>query len=145
MPGIPSVYYGSEFGIDGKKQNGSDAALRPPLDPRMLAAQGQGQDVASTIARLSAVRAAAPALRTGDYTQLAVSAKQLAFLRTTPEQSAAVFINASDKPCGVECDLGGFAGKTLRDLLNPGWSQPVTSGKMTVNVDGNWARILEIA
>ena len=31
LPGIPSVYYGSEFGIEGRKENGSDAPLRPQL------------------------------------------------------------------------------------------------------------------
>jgi hypothetical protein len=31
LPGIPSVYYGSEFGIEGRKERGSDASLRPAL------------------------------------------------------------------------------------------------------------------
>ena len=30
--GIPSVYYGSEFGLEGKKERGSDWNLRPSLD-----------------------------------------------------------------------------------------------------------------
>ena len=32
LPGIPSIYYGSEFGIEGRKERGSDASLRPCLD-----------------------------------------------------------------------------------------------------------------
>jgi glycosidase len=32
LPGIPSVYYGSEFGIEGKKERFSDDSLRPHLD-----------------------------------------------------------------------------------------------------------------
>ena len=32
MPGIPSVYYGSEWGLPGRKENGSDNPLRPNLD-----------------------------------------------------------------------------------------------------------------
>jgi len=32
LPGIPSVYYGSEWGIKGIKENGSDQALRPYID-----------------------------------------------------------------------------------------------------------------
>lgn len=31
IQGIPSVYYGSEFGIHGRKADGSDAPLRPKL------------------------------------------------------------------------------------------------------------------
>ena len=32
LPGIPSVYYGSEFGIEGRKERGSDDSLRPCID-----------------------------------------------------------------------------------------------------------------
>ena len=32
LPGIPSIYYGSEFGIEGKKERGSDYSLRPYLN-----------------------------------------------------------------------------------------------------------------
>ncbi len=32
MPGIPSIYYGGEFGIKGIKENNSDDNLRPCLD-----------------------------------------------------------------------------------------------------------------
>ena len=32
VPGIPSIYYGSEFAIDGNKENGSDWNLRPCLE-----------------------------------------------------------------------------------------------------------------
>ena len=31
LPGIPSIYYGSEFGIEGKKERYSDDSLRPAL------------------------------------------------------------------------------------------------------------------
>ncbi|HEX7568085.1 MAG TPA: alpha-amylase family glycosyl hydrolase, partial [Anaerolineaceae bacterium] len=39
MPGVPSIYYGSEWGIEGKKSNGSDLPLRPWLDLDQLARQ----------------------------------------------------------------------------------------------------------
>jgi glycosidase len=32
LPGIPSVYYGSEFAIEGRKEKHSDASLRPALN-----------------------------------------------------------------------------------------------------------------
>ena len=32
LPGVPSVYYGSEWGIKGVKENGSDQGLRPYID-----------------------------------------------------------------------------------------------------------------
>ncbi len=36
MPGIPSLYYGSEWGIEGLKTLGNDANLRPVLDLKEL-------------------------------------------------------------------------------------------------------------
>lgn len=32
MPGVPSIYYGSEFGIEGMRTAYSDYELRPCLD-----------------------------------------------------------------------------------------------------------------
>ena len=32
LPGIPSIYYGSEWGVEGKKEGGNDDPLRPRLD-----------------------------------------------------------------------------------------------------------------
>ena len=36
MPGMPSIYYGSEWGIEGLKAPGTDAPLRPALNPASL-------------------------------------------------------------------------------------------------------------
>ena len=32
LPGVPSIYYGSEFGIEGRKERTSDDSLRPALN-----------------------------------------------------------------------------------------------------------------
>ena len=32
LPGIPSIYYGSEWGIQGRKEGGNDDPLRPAVD-----------------------------------------------------------------------------------------------------------------
>ena len=32
LPGIPALYYGSEFGIEGRKERHSDDSLRPALN-----------------------------------------------------------------------------------------------------------------
>ena len=41
LPGVPSLYYGSEFGIEGRKEKWSDASLRPALSlPDMLCSAG---------------------------------------------------------------------------------------------------------
>ena len=49
LPGIPSIYYGSEFGIEGRKEGGNDDPLRPALNLEELeknppAAKTSGMD-----------------------------------------------------------------------------------------------------
>ena len=39
LPGIPSIYYGSEFGIEGRKEGGNDDPLRPALNLRKIRRQ----------------------------------------------------------------------------------------------------------
>ncbi|NTU96740.1 MAG: alpha-amylase [Chlorobiaceae bacterium] len=144
MPGVPSIYYGSEFGITGKKHEGSDQPLRPALDIENLPALTGGEKLAATISSLASLRIGNAALQHGTYEPLAVKDRQLGFLRRTPDQAIAVLINSSDTTADMECRLDSFAGKNLRDLLNPGWSVPITEGRMQISIDGNWARFLEV-
>ncbi|HVN28614.1 MAG TPA: alpha-amylase family glycosyl hydrolase, partial [Candidatus Binataceae bacterium] len=81
MPGVPSIYYGSEFGIEACKQRGTDAPLRPALDIRMLRRSGRHPDLCDAIGRLISLRHQHRALQVGDYTQLHVAAEQFAFSR----------------------------------------------------------------
>ena len=39
MPGVPSIYYGSEWGLPGRKTPATDAPLRPALDLASIAAR----------------------------------------------------------------------------------------------------------
>ena len=64
MPGVPSVYAGSEWGIEGVKAGGDDRPLRPALpSPAAAASRGRHPDLAPAIARFAAIRrgSAAPA------------------------------------------------------------------------------------
>ena len=68
LPGIPSIYYGSEFGIEGRKERGSDASLRPCLDLNALISSGNA--CAELIAALGRIHAGESALAWGDYREL---------------------------------------------------------------------------
>ena len=49
LPGIPSIYYGSEWGIQGRRGHNSDTELRPRiLPPRPLAEEMQTSDGQNT-------------------------------------------------------------------------------------------------
>ena len=58
MPGVPAVYYGSEWGIQGRKADG-DAALRPALE------RPEWNSLTDWIAALAAARHGSRALQYG--------------------------------------------------------------------------------
>lgn len=146
MPGVPSIYYGSEWGLAGKKERGSDRALRPAIDLATVPQTSPHPDLAGTIARLAAIRQRLPALRYGDYRELLTSHKQFAFARQTETQMVIVALNASDQPIPLELPLPAANGRQLVDLLNPGDAFPVMNGRAKVNkVWPHWARIMVVA
>ncbi len=143
MPGVPSIYYGSEWGLEGKKGRWDDRPLRPHLDLASAPQAGSQPDLAQAIARLAGVRHGSPALRRGNYRQVSVSHEQLAFQRQAPDDRVIVLLNAADQPAAF--DVPVEAGKVLIDLLNPGDTYPVVDGEARVDVVWpNWARILRV-
>lgn len=99
MPGIPSIYYGSEWGFKGARTPQDDRMLRPHLmlDPTHF----PHPDLAKTIGKLAALRRDLPALRWGTYQQAHVAHEQFAFARRTPEQTVIVAVNAANTPAAI--------------------------------------------
>lgn len=87
MPGVPSVYYGSEFAIQGKRENGSDKQLRPTLEKLYFS------ELTHWIAKLIQIRKQTPSLYNGDYKELLVASKQFAFMRTFQNEKTAIVFN----------------------------------------------------
>lgn len=56
LPGIPSIYYGSEFGIEGRKEGGNDDPLRPALNLEELEKNPPAEKLPAWIKTLSDVR-----------------------------------------------------------------------------------------
>jgi len=111
MPGIPSVYYGSELGISGDKSAG-DAVLRPELTIDDV--KRMKNNLTAYIARLCAARRQSEALRRGSYHQLYVNSHQLIFDRCTEGERVICAFNTSDQPHRAHFDAG--AGRAI-DLL----------------------------
>jgi glycosidase len=144
MPGVPSIYYGSEWGLEGKRTPYSDAALRPTLELEALQRSAPQPTLARDIARLAALRHAHPALRHGNYTQLHVAPEQLAFARHAQEESLVVMLNASASPIPLEVQVSAHHTHAV-DVLNGGERFPVQAGKLRVeNVFARWGRVLKL-
>ena len=93
LPGIPSIYYGSEFGIEGRKERGSDDSLRPALRIEDYKDALTTDPRTSLIAALGKLRANAPALRRGSYRELHLQTEVYAFARELDGVSAIVAVN----------------------------------------------------
>jgi glycosidase len=143
MPGIPSVYYGSEWGFGGKKTNGSDNPLRPDIDLSSAIQTAPQPDLPGHLKKLAEIRQSTPALKTGAYHQLLVASQQYAFLREKDNVKVMVVVNSADKLAEVTLTKQQAANGRWVDLLNPGveW---VSQGEMTpLILDAKWARILQ--
>ena len=108
MPGIPMIYYGSEWGIKGEKSWG-DPALRPCIE------QPEWNDLTDHIARLARIRRESPALSYGNYRSLALTNRQCVIERDLPGQERLLIaVNADENPFTAYFDAG--AGQA-QDLL----------------------------
>jgi glycosidase len=143
MPGVPSIYYGSEWGIAGKRTATSDRALRPALQLHAMRAHAPQPALPAVIARLAAVRAASPALQAGRYRQLDVQAGSLAFLREAPEQTVVVAVNADRAPKLLTLAVPGTF-RQAHDLLDPGAPIALGDGTLRLEVPASWARVLAL-
>ena len=77
IPGIPSIYYGSEVGITGVKSHGSDVGLRPCLELSDVSSN----ELMQHIHTLSKIKQALPGLQSLEYEQICVRNKQFVFKR----------------------------------------------------------------
>lgn len=108
MPGIPCVYYGSEWGIEGVKQNGSDDSLRPCIDVPVY------NELSAFITACAQAHKASAALSNGSFRSIMLTNKQVIFERKCGEDRVLVAINIDSEPYIAHFDAG--AGRA-RDLI----------------------------
>ena len=106
LPGVPSIYYGSEFGIDGRKEYGSDDSLRPALNIEDYKDSVKTNPCTALIAALGKVRQAVPALSYGSYDELMLTNRQFAYARDLDGTRVIVSVNNDDAPAGMHLAAG---------------------------------------
>jgi len=144
IPGIPSIYYGSEWGLQGKKTNYSDQALRPVIDLDEISRHAPQPGLPALIARLASIRRRSPALLQGSYQQLWVDHQQFAFLRQAGSEQIITAVNSAETPATLHLNLPQApAGGRLADLLNPGEVFQVNNGKVAIELPPSSVRILQ--
>ena len=106
LPGVPSIYYGSEFGIEGRKEYGSDDSLRPALNIEDYKDSVKTNPYTALIAVLGKVRQAVPALSYGSYDELMLTNRQFAYARDLDGTRVIVSVNNDDAPAGMHLAAG---------------------------------------
>ena len=97
MPGVPALYYGSEWGIQGRKDQGDDA-LRPALEAP------EWNDLTDAIAAMAKARKESPALCSGSFRNVVLTNRQIIFERCWENERVLVAVNADSVPYTAHFD-----------------------------------------
>ena len=118
MPGIPCIYYGSEWGEEGVKAPDNDYALRPCFDAP------KPNELTELIEKLIVIRRESDALCNGGYRNVVLTNHQIVFERRSDNERVLVAINAGD------CDFTAGNGE-----LNGDYTELITGE--TGNLSGS--------
>ena len=139
LPGVPSIYYGSEFGIEGKKAHGADAdaPLRPEMDYEKWTSEMEDNAYVKFITALGEMRKQVRALSFGDYKEQNLTTRQYTFSRNYEGSTVVVMVNNDDNAC----TMNGSApdGKYVGVLS--GREITVAGGWFSVEIAGNSGEI----
>ena len=144
MPGVPSIYYGSEWGLADKRTRTSDKMLRPCLDLDSARSSAPAPDLESAIAKLAELRKKSTALRFGNYRQIYVNHEQMAFLRESDDESCLIVLNSASSPAALTLSIPLQAQKAV-DLLNNNEEIGLNNNQISLIIPPCWARILRLS
>lgn len=99
MPGIPCVYYGSEWGTKADKSEG-DPALRPCFE------QPEWNELSEFISKLAEAKKNSEALNYGSFRSVLLTNRQCIFERASGHERVMVAINADGAPFTAHFDAG---------------------------------------
>ena len=135
LPGKPSIYYGSEFAIEGEKKPYADEILRPELKIEDYKDAVNTNENTKRIAALGNMRLNNQWVGEAGYRELLLTNRQYAFLREYGDKRLVAIVNNDDNDAGINLNIGGrftelFSGET-RDF----------DGNMYVNIAGNSGQV----
>lgn len=137
LPGIPSIYYGSEWGIEGKRSASSDQALRPALCLNEQAESG----LTKHIKALAAIHKNQDAFHGGPYKELLLTNRQYAFARSGENGILISAVNNDGQPAALSIPVP-FPAKTAEPLLTPSAEAvPIENGRLSVTLPANSGEI----
>lgn len=140
LPGIPSIYYGGEWGMEGMRTRYSDVDLRPAV----TIAEGEKlhSGLTDVITSLTHIHAENPEYYGGRYQELLLNNRQYAFARQAQGSAAITVLNIDDQPAAVSipAPIAAVSAKNLMD----GTVVTVESGRLNMILQGNTGTVLKM-
>lgn len=116
LPGIPSLYYGAEWGVEGRKQGASDDGLRPALDLREMEEGNPHPELTEHLRALGKMRRGNDVLCEGAYKELVLTNRQYAFARVLDNKAVIVAVNNDEVSAAISIPVPVPSDKAV-DLL----------------------------
>lgn len=135
LPGIPSIYYGSEWGITGRKEGPNDDPMRPRLKLSDQLTNAPRPELVPLIRKLARLKKEEPALTEGVYRELLLRNRQYAFARVLGDTAVITAVNNDDQSFELvfNCPV---AGEQTRDELT-GKEIRVENGTARIMLEAN--------
>ena len=140
LPGIPSVYYGSEWGLKGIRSNTSDDELRPAIPAAQIPERATA--LTAYIAGLANIHQSYPEFHGGRYQELALTNRQYAYARHAAGSAMVIAANNDDGEATITIPLPFHTTAALN--VSDGSILPVTGPALAVTLPGNSGIILQI-
>ncbi len=140
LPGIPSIYYGSEWALTGQRTRDSDEALRPCLS---MADCGR-YDCALTgyIAKLGQIREENEELHLGRYQELTLTTRQYSFARVSSRSAIVTAVNNDEHPASMQIPTPVYGTEAVN--LIDGAAVPIRDGRIYLTLEGGRGAVLKI-
>jgi alpha-glucosidase len=136
-PGVPSIYYGDELGMEGGEDPDCRRCYPWDQDP-------QEKPLWKALQTLAGLRSKREALRSGSMRPLWQDGAHLVFARQAGEEVVLVMANRGDQAASLQLDLRplGLEQERFRDVLSgERWS--LDSGRLKVRLRARSARVLD--
>ena len=135
LPGKPSIYYGSEFAIEGEKKPYADEILRPELKIEDYKDAVNTNENTKRIAALGNMRLDNQWVGEAGYRELLLTNRQYAFLREYGDKRLVAIVNNDDDNADIHLNINGefteiFSGEKRN-----------FDGNMHVNIPGNSGQV----
>jgi glycosidase len=140
LPGIPSIYYGGEWGIEGMRTPYSDVELRPCIP--IAEGRKRHNELTDYVIKLNRIHHENPEYARGQYQELLLTNRQYAFARRCPGSACITAANSDDSDAVLSIPVPFSASEAIN--LMDGSIIPIENGRLMVHLAGNKGIVLKI-